>query len=439
VGPENNPVKHLPATHRVNKVIFNLNIQETADAFSIQNKLENRFQTYGIPALEKALDSRFANNRVYRIEQVEVDLGYINPDDLDKLYFQRSIIERFSQRIDSLSTDAIAKESFHASLETVLCQFLDSGTLPWQSMYDCPEEIEAAVLSLDSAGFHRLISRIKPLLRRRYVRLRLSHQFSLAFLESIINVILPLTAQKLIQIGRRSLKNFSPPAFKEILLNAAVDASENHYRTNQDLSQCLLKKQQSQIQRENKSETEFDGTDATYNPEGFEEKDPLYVSFAGVVLIHPFLQRFFLRLGLINKTYHFKSISFNSRAVHLLHYLVTGRENPPEHETILFKIMCGYPIRMPLEKELRLSKMEKDECRDLLKSVLKHWAKLKYTSIEGLRETFLQREGKLITSSSGSHLVVERRSVDVLLDHLPWTLSVLKFPWLAAPLHVDWC
>jgi hypothetical protein len=28
--------------------------------------------------------------------------------------------------------------------------------------------------------------------------------------------------------------------------------------------------------------------------------------------------------------------------------------------------------------------------------------------------------------------------VDVLLDSLPWSVSVVRLPWMAAPLWVDW-
>jgi hypothetical protein len=430
---------HLTATHRIKSVIFNLKNPDTATAFSIRNKLENLFYSDGIPALEQALDSCFADDDLYRIDHVEVDLGCINPNDLDRQFFRQSIIERLRHQIGSLSTDSVTKKSYLASLELMLFQFLDSGMVPWESSYDRPEELEAAILSLDSSSFNRVINQMLPHLHRHRLRLRLIYQFSTSFIESIIKVIDPVASPKLFQICRKTLKNLSSASFREILLNSALDASTNQYRSIQDLNRCVFNQQQLHIHPKSRVQTEFDRDDTIQIHKEFDTRDLLYVRFAGVVLLHPFLQQFFHRLGLINNAHQFKSNSFRSRTVHLLHYLATGKENPPEHETILFKIMCGYPIRVPLAKELSLSKREKDESRDLLKSVLKHWTKLKNTSMAGLRETFLQREGKLITSNSGFHLVVERRTVDVLLDHLPWTLSVLKFPWLASPLHIDWC
>ena len=35
-------------------------------------------------------------------------------------------------------------------------------------------------------------------------------------------------------------------------------------------------------------------------------------------------------------------------------------------------------------------------------------------------------------------LQVETRAVDVLLDQLPWGLSMIRTPWMHAMLNVDW-
>jgi hypothetical protein len=63
---------------------------------------------------------------------------------------------------------------------------------------------------------------------------------------------------------------------------------------------------------------------------------------------------------------------------------------------------------------------------------------LKGTSIDGLRETFLQRNGKLFTKNDNLALQIEQSSIDMLLDHLPWNLGIIKLPWMKDLLKVEW-
>jgi hypothetical protein len=70
--------------------------------------------------------------------------------------------------------------------------------------------------------------------------------------------------------------------------------------------------------------------------------------------------------------------------------------------------------------------------------MIAHWKIIGTTSLAGLRETFLQREGHLSHDDEKWQLHVEPRTFDMLLDHLPWGYQLLKFPWMERPLHVEW-
>ena len=39
---------------------------------------------------------------------------------------------------------------------------------------------------------------------------------------------------------------------------------------------------------------------------------------------------------------------------------------------------------------------------------------------------------------SSKKLYVERKGVDVLLESLPWTISIIKLPWMQDSLQVEW-
>jgi hypothetical protein len=162
--------------------------------------------------------------------------------------------------------------------------------------------------------------------------------------------------------------------------------------------------------------------------------EEIYVSCAGVVLLHPFLERFFKRLGLLERP----ADGWQARAAHLLYFLVSGREQPEEQETTLLKLLCGLQLDEPLVRELPLSPGEREEADMLLRAAISHWERLKNTSPDGLREAFLQREGRLAQEEAGWRLTVEQRGVDALLGSLPWNLSTVRLAWMAAPLWVDW-
>jgi len=118
--------------------------------------------------------------------------------------------------------------------------------------------------------------------------------------------------------------------------------------------------------------------------------------------------------------------------------LATGQQNSPEYSLVFEKILCGLDINVPLEKEAPLSELEKEESEELLKSIISNWTRIKNTSVNGLRETFLKRDGILTKRENGWLLQVERRTPDVLLDAIPWSFSTLHFSWANYIIVTEW-
>jgi hypothetical protein len=122
-----------------------------------------------------------------------------------------------------------------------------------------------------------------------------------------------------------------------------------------------------------------------------------------------------------------------------LQWLATGQLNAPEYELPLNKLLCGIPLEEPVIGTLKLTKREKQEAQQLLEAVVRHWEVLKNTSPAGLQGNFICREGKLTQKNNGDWLLqVERKSIDILLDHLPWSISMVKLPWMPQMLWVEW-
>ncbi len=180
-----------------------------------------------------------------------------------------------------------------------------------------------------------------------------------------------------------------------------------------------------------------ENTSVEVDQEELEPVGPQFFKNAGVVLVHPFLSSFFDKLGLL-KAGTFMNFECQSRAVLLLHFLCGKEETVGDFEMVLPKMLCGMPVNLPVDHTLQLSKKEKKEANRLLQAVIDHWDVLGSTTPDGLREGFLTREGKLEKEQGGWKLCVAHATLDVLLDRLPWNLSMIKLPWMKELLYVEW-
>lgn len=167
------------------------------------------------------------------------------------------------------------------------------------------------------------------------------------------------------------------------------------------------------------------------------DEQGIFVALAGIVLIHPFLPAFFEALDLLERG-QFRDEVARERALHLLYFLATGLEHPQEQEVVLLKLLCGIKIETPIERELYLSKSEKEEALELLQAVIGEWKAMEGGSPDDLRATFFIREGKLKPGEMGWYLTVEVKTFDILLGKLPWGLSPVMHSWMKHMLWVDW-
>mgnify|MGYP006143546951 FL=1 len=163
---------------------------------------------------------------------------------------------------------------------------------------------------------------------------------------------------------------------------------------------------------------------------------------AGLVLAAPYLPHLFRKLGLLREEDGaepgLRDADAVSRGVHVLQYLADGRTRTPEHELALNKVLCGVPLAAPVDAAVDLTAEERTTCDHLLAAIIANWGAIPGTSVAGLRETFLQREGRLIVRDGAWRLTVQRKTLDLLVDRLPWSISVIVHPWMPMRLHVTW-
>jgi hypothetical protein len=169
----------------------------------------------------------------------------------------------------------------------------------------------------------------------------------------------------------------------------------------------------------------------------FSDSDEIYVNNSGLVILWPFLNRFFKHLGLVEEK-KFKDEAAVQRSVGLLQYLVSENTSPPEYLLPLNKVLCGMALDKVFDFGPPVTEVEIEECRQLLTLAIQRAPILHNMSIPGFRNTFLLRKGQLSARDGLWRLRVERETYDVVLDRFPWSVSWLKLPWMEFPMHVEW-
>jgi hypothetical protein len=180
----------------------------------------------------------------------------------------------------------------------------------------------------------------------------------------------------------------------------------------------------------------------TFSPEDLPAKDlpdeGLFLSNAGVILAHSFLNPLFKRTNLV-KEGKFITEESRQKAIHLVHYLASGRTLAEEHELTIARMLCGCPLEIPMQKQLDWPKEDLQEADSLLEGLIAHWG-VKGITLEGLRGNFLTRHGKLSPKQEKLHLTIEKNAVDILIRTypLPWNMHIIKLPWLSQTIYLDW-
>ncbi|ACN14419.1 conserved hypothetical protein [Desulforapulum autotrophicum HRM2] len=165
--------------------------------------------------------------------------------------------------------------------------------------------------------------------------------------------------------------------------------------------------------------------------------DTIYIENAGLVIIWPYLGRFFETIG-FTEDGKFKTEAQRAKAVILLQYLASGQRTAPEFHLPLNKLLCGWDLASPIQKEITIPNRARQESQTLIKTVIKHWDALKSTSPETFQTSFFQRNGVLERTDHNWRLRVEKKPYDMLLERLPWSISMIRLSWMTTLLQVEW-
>ncbi|MEN0003504.1 MAG: contractile injection system tape measure protein [Bacteroidota bacterium] len=163
----------------------------------------------------------------------------------------------------------------------------------------------------------------------------------------------------------------------------------------------------------------------------------IYTQLSGLVLLHPFLPTLFEANGWVQKG-KFLSVPAQEKAAYFLGWLANGQAEQEEPHLVIPKVLCGLPMKQALPRKLAFSDQEKARGHELLQAVIGHWKALQTTTPEGLQQAFLQRAGKLQAADGGLELLIEEKTLDILLTKIPWGYSIIRLPWMTQLLFVHW-
>jgi hypothetical protein len=164
-----------------------------------------------------------------------------------------------------------------------------------------------------------------------------------------------------------------------------------------------------------------------------------FIENAGLVIVWYHLALLFENLGLVQER-QFIDSKAQMKALSVLDFLVFGNRKIREYGLILNKILVGLEVEESIELNQLLTDDEIFIIEEYLqKAIIAQWTILKNASNDWLRQSFLQRNGKLNRTDKGWFLQVEPKgAIDITLNSLPWRLDAIQMNWMPQKLTIEW-
>ncbi len=441
----------------IKKVEIGVNTPSAVHGYRLKDGLGTFFKEEIFPEVDVYLNTLQNNSStIVRAENISIEINIKKGDPLDKL--KVLVINELKKRINKTSIRETDQEIFSTVPTEIneteaFCSFLENGIFPWwfeeksslfeeflktvprkkipvqklKALFSSPKTRQRIICQFDDAQLSRFFYSNGALPKKSISSVELSNKYRTSFWEVLIHYTLFKDPKAVIEI----LQTFSVQEVISLLSGIREEVG----------IEIPIKEKDFQDLRNEKHSTPDISLDDSSEVRPVEEVNSLQsegvlVKNAGLVLLHPFLKLFFEKMDVLSHKY-LKSEK-GDLAVHLLHYLATGKERAYEHELIFEKFLCQLPPHQPINRHINITEEQKLACEDLLKAVLEHWSALKSSSIGILQNEFLQREGKLTIANNRQTLFVQRKTQDLLLDKLPWNYHLIKIPWIKDILFVEW-
>jgi hypothetical protein len=412
-------------SHIVQQLRLSLEVEsETERDYSLLLDELSRLGNNVLPqVLDKALTSMFPNGDYWRVDRLEVE---VEVDSLDEIVsaLQRVLPQQLRRALREKSIPARANGQLSKMMAgdgpgQWLYQFLRSGSLPMSA----PRKL--SLLELAEISQTWLAS--QPVWQRRLYRLLRRQP------QALWRLIQHLGAEWLWQFVRQLVGEKTPKqTFQDWQL------ARQYQRIMQEGKANVLQFWQAELAEVAPLVSGFRATASKERDLGLTSEDvtdkegeenllpaQYYVEEAGLVLLHPFMVNLLSTLGLAEDGV----VKDVEQAASVLYSVAWGTAPEAEWQLVLPKLLLGVPLDQLVEvQEVTQAQIEAGE--EMIAAAIGHWSVLGNTSVNGFRESFLQRPGRLDRTDEGWSIVLEQRPYDMLLEQLPWQMSFVQLPWM---------
>jgi Contractile injection system tape measure protein len=424
--------------HVIKKTVVDVQYNGTADGFALQKEVQDWFDRL-VTELNMQLNHSVGEDEMISIDalelQIDINSKQWKEDATRQLLFQAQD-KIMLLRSGSVATNTFRKTTLVQHLEDEFLFYLRHGYLSWKSSLvpakDWKQSVNKLFETADNVFAEKLFAELKE--NTNSIN-RLSESVTLSAIWHIFDFLFCNNDEY-----KKVQKEFvlSSQKFKE-KNDAEVNVVKSLLRRVSRLKNGARKKEEVSdfIQAPTKEEKKIQSAVFTTrsNLSELNQTDGIFISNTGLVIVAAFLPAFFEKL----KLYDGVALQNHTDAVCLLHYLARGEKPTDEFELVLPKILCGLePEAVIHANNFSVQKKWKKETEDVLTSAIEYWNVLGNTSVEGLRESFLQRKGKLSYNGSTWNLQAEQQPYDMLLQHLPWNISMIQLPWMKQMLQTEW-
>lgn len=457
--------------HRINKLLFETTCTKETEALEIRGMVSRLSQKETIDIIDSVCNQQVTEAEEILIDKIIVDLGRCKKENFEKQFIEQFALKfknEIASKVKPIPTSEKRRLKQYSKLKAFLI-FLKTGIFPWWS-----NETETDIHKI----FHELGNEYAEVIKiflsaHRHdsnIWKRLSFQLNETGYDILFIIIPELTLfekfiSEWLQEWSENMKLTLPSWHYELPDSAIIRKSiicyahlflstHDNIKTLKQEFRAMLNQLSINPPDDDQLAEKFVNTDGPsiqfpdvttaiqdlqdeFVGEEYVSVEQFHIQTSGIVLLGPYLTRFFTHLRLL-KVDEWKDADSQFRAIQLLRYLGTGELKTQEHHLVFEKLICGLDIIIPVPGDIELTPQEISESADLLKSVISNWKALKNTSIEGLRETFLKRDGILIKKDNDWLLKIERKTVDILLESLPWNYSTLKLPWRYNLIFTEW-
>lgn len=475
-------------SHRINLATLELRVDDRELARALIDRCSRLHETRIAPLLDRICGELSGPDRIDRIDRLELELGPLTVGD-----FEDDLIRKLEAALRrALGTALHARDSAarsDAPLE-LLATFARTGNLPWWADLATTDPVATAGATLLAAAPGALLLLLRELADDPVALARLARHLDDPTIAALVEQRWPAARRDLPLALRHLTSQLRPARPRERLRRAVLTALAGPLSAPRALRSIV----RALAELPDWRPTELlqdpalpvtlraaitpltpvepdpppvdDASETTHEPTPAAAADPrppleprltappdplpairrrtlatlgeLHVEDAGLVLLWPFLDRFFIRQGLLDEARRFVDEPATMQAIALLGQLAAEDPARPEYLLSLAKVLCGRSPEQPFELERPLSPAQLDECEHLLTAVIDHATILRDMPVAEFRAAFLRRPAVLTTDNGMWRLQVQHLAHDAVLARFPWSSAWIKLPWMPGPLRVEW-